>query len=63
LGSPRGTGRALWGSAIDASRIQPEEPAPHLWRRELRAKLAWALLAKALALALLWLLFFRGHSV
>jgi hypothetical protein len=32
------------------------------WRRDLGAKIAWALVAKVLALVLLWLLFFRGHA-
>jgi hypothetical protein len=31
------------------------------WRRELRAKIAWALIAKLFALTLLWFLFFRGR--
>jgi hypothetical protein len=31
------------------------------WRRELRAKIAWALVAKLFALTLLWFLFFRGN--
>jgi hypothetical protein len=30
------------------------------WRRDLRAKITWALAAKLLALMLLWFLFFRG---
>jgi len=30
------------------------------WRRELRRKVFWLLLAKAGALFLLWFLFFRG---
>lgn len=35
----------------------------HDWRRDLRTKILWALLAKVLGLALLWWLFFRGtHS-
>jgi hypothetical protein len=33
------------------------------WRRDLRTKIVWALLAKVLGLTLLWWLFFRGtHS-
>jgi hypothetical protein len=31
------------------------------WRRDLRAKVIWTLIAKLLALALLWFLFFRGN--
>jgi len=30
------------------------------WRRELRSKIVWVMLAKAAALFLLWYLFFRG---
>ncbi len=30
------------------------------WRRDLKLKIAWALLAKLLGLTLLWFLFFRG---
>jgi hypothetical protein len=38
-----------------------ERPEAHDdWRRNLRTKLAWALLAKILGLTLLWWLFFRG---
>lgn len=32
------------------------------WRRDLKVNIAWALAAKALGLALLWALFFRGHA-
>jgi hypothetical protein len=32
------------------------------WRRDLKAKLTWALVVKLLGLILLWLLFFRGHA-
>jgi len=32
------------------------------WRRDLKAKIAWVLVAKVLALVLLWMLFFRGHG-
>src|ERR1700683_4235744 len=33
------------------------------WRRSLRTRISWALVAKLLALTLLWFLFFRGdHS-
>ncbi len=32
------------------------------WRRDLKAKIAWALVAKLLGLMLLWWLFFRGHG-
>jgi hypothetical protein len=38
---------------------------PHLvsaWQRDLKIKIAWALAAKLLALAVLWFLFFRGHG-
>ena len=31
------------------------------WRRDLRAKMAWALAAKLVGLFLLWFLFFRGN--
>ena len=42
----------------------PEEPAraeaaAEDWRRDLRQRIAWALLAKLLALCLLWFCFFR----
>jgi len=30
------------------------------WRRDLNAKITWALAAKLLGLMLLWFLFFRG---
>ncbi len=32
------------------------------FRRDLKYKIAWAVAAKLLALALLWFLFFRGSS-
>jgi hypothetical protein len=32
------------------------------WRRDLKVKIGWALAAKAVALTLLWALFFRGHA-
>jgi hypothetical protein len=32
---------------------------PDSWRRQLRVQISWALVLKALALTLLWLLFFR----
>jgi hypothetical protein len=32
------------------------------WRRDLRITIVWTLVAKALALTALWLLFFRGHG-
>jgi hypothetical protein len=32
------------------------------WRRDLRTKITWVLIAKLLGLMLLWLLFFRGHG-
>jgi hypothetical protein len=32
------------------------------WRRDLRVKLTWAVVAKLAALTLLWLLFFRGSA-
>jgi hypothetical protein len=32
------------------------------WRRDLKAKITWALVVKFLALILLWLLFFRMHG-
>jgi len=31
------------------------------WRRELRARIVWTLIAKLFALTLLWFLFFRGN--
>jgi hypothetical protein len=35
----------------------------HGWQRDLRRKIAWALVAKLTALVLLWFFFFRGdHS-
>ncbi|MGA2708515.1 MAG: cytochrome oxidase putative small subunit CydP [Steroidobacteraceae bacterium] len=33
------------------------------WRRDLRSKIAWTLIAKVVALTLLWALFFRGRPV
>jgi hypothetical protein len=32
-----------------------------VWKRDLRGKIAWALIAKLAALFLLWFLFFRDH--
>jgi hypothetical protein len=32
------------------------------WRRDLRVKITWVLIAKVLGLLMLWLLFFRGHG-
>jgi hypothetical protein len=48
--------------AIDALRTQRDESQGSAWRRDLRVKIAWTLLAKVLGLTLLWLLFFRGHA-
>ena len=31
------------------------------WRRDLKAKISWTLIAKLLALTLMWFLFFRGN--
>jgi hypothetical protein len=31
------------------------------WRRSLRLRIGWALVAKLIALTLLWYLFFRGN--
>jgi hypothetical protein len=42
-------------------RTQRDDPGG-AWRRELGAKIAWTVVAKVLALTLLWLLFFRGHA-
>jgi hypothetical protein len=41
---------------------QPGESRGAAWRRDLRAKIIWTMVAKVLALVLLWLLFFRGHA-
>jgi hypothetical protein len=35
---------------------------PDVWRRDLRVKITWALVAKLLGLLLLWFLFFRGSG-
>jgi hypothetical protein len=32
------------------------------WRRDLKVKITWALVAKLLGLMLLWLLFFKPHA-
>jgi len=32
------------------------------WRRDLKAKITWALVAKLLGLILLWFLFFRSRG-
>lgn len=32
------------------------------WRRDLKVKIAWAFVAKLVALTLLWFLFFRGNG-
>jgi hypothetical protein len=32
------------------------------WRRDLRAKIVWALAAKLMGLFLLWFFFFKGHG-
>ena len=45
--------------ALHTPRVESQAAA---WRRELRARVAWTLVAKVLALALLWLLFFRGRA-
>jgi hypothetical protein len=49
------------GDAIDTLGTQRDDPGS-AWRRELGTRIAWTLLAKVLALTLLWLLFFRGHA-
>ena len=45
-----------WNKRID-TRNQPD-----VWRRDLRVKITWALVAKLLGLLLLWFLFFRGSG-
>jgi hypothetical protein len=52
----------LQGNAINALRTQRDEARGSAWRRDLGAKIAWTMVAKVLALAVLWLLFFRGHA-
>jgi hypothetical protein len=52
----------LEGDAIDALRTQRDESQGASWRRDLGTKIAWTMVAKVLALTLLWLLFFRGHA-
>jgi hypothetical protein len=42
-------------------RNPPQDPVA-AWRRDLATKIAWAMVAKVLALTLMWLLFFRGHG-
>jgi hypothetical protein len=40
-----------------------ENPHPgEAYRQDLKVKIVWALVAKLLALTLLWFLFFRGSS-
>ncbi len=62
LSAGRGTPRTLRSAAIDALRTQRGESQAGAWRRDLGTRIAWALVAKVLALVLLWLLFFRGHA-
>jgi uncharacterized membrane protein len=45
-----------------APRMEENTHLGETYRRDLKIKIAWALAAKAIALALLWLLFFRGNS-
>lgn len=47
---------------MDALHTQRGESRAGAWRRELGARVAWTLMAKVLALVLLWLLFFRGRA-
>ncbi len=42
--------------------MEENQPPVHAWQRELKVKIAWALVAKLVGLTLLWLLFFRGHG-
>ena len=58
----RGASARLRSSAINASRLQNTQTQAADWRRDLRSKIAWTLVAKGLGLTLLWLLFFRGHA-
>jgi hypothetical protein len=48
--------------AIEASRVDQNQPVIDAWQRQLKVKIAWALAAKLLGLMLLWFLFFRGHG-
>jgi len=43
-------------------RVNKNQHLVDAWRRDLKLKIAWALAAKLLGLALLWFLFFRGHG-
>jgi hypothetical protein len=52
--------RSFWG-AIGA-RVNKNQHLLDAWQRDLKLKIAWALAAKLLGLALLWFLFFRGHG-
>jgi len=54
--------RAYEGATIDALHSKPAETQAAAWRRDLKAKIAWTMVAKTLALVLLWLLFFRGRA-
>jgi hypothetical protein len=42
--------------------MKDTQPFLESWPRDLRVKIAWALAAKAVGLALLWFLFFRGTA-
>jgi hypothetical protein len=44
------------------TRASEHSSLPQDWRRDLRRKIAWTLVAKLFALLLLWAIFFRsGH--
>jgi hypothetical protein len=49
-------------NAIEASRMDKNQPVIDAWQRQLKVKIALALAAKLLGLVLLWFLFFRGHG-
>jgi hypothetical protein len=49
-------------NAIEALRVDQNQPVIDAWQRQLKVKIAWALAAKLLGLVLLWFLFFRGHG-
>jgi hypothetical protein len=48
--------------AESGARVDKNQHPIDAWRRDLKLKIAWALAAKLLGLALLWFLFFRGHG-
>jgi hypothetical protein len=46
----------------EPNRVVKNPQAADDWRRDLRAKIVWALAAKLLGLFLLWFFFFKRHG-